>query len=399
MKFNIAKCMNSLSLALDFAESQYSNIHDNHSLKVCYLALQIAREMNLPLQEQKDLYTLSLLHDIGMTTAGMNFKEDNVSEFLRNHCIEGEKSIKSLLKIKNNSSVIKYHHEHYDGSGIFKKKGNEIPLLSQIIHFSHTLVTLFNLNQLEYYDRENIKTYALMNNNKLFSPHVIKTFMQLANKDSLWLDLEFKNTNDVLERISPSITCEYSWDDILKVSEVFMKIIDTKSQYTLNHTRGTSEKTAIMSSYYQIDPITQKKLKIAANFHDIGKLYISNQILDKPQKLNSYEMSEIHKHTYFTKLVLDGIPGFEDISNWASHHHEKLNGKGYPEKLTSNDLDFESRLLCIIDIYQALTERKPYRKSMPHNKAMKILYDMANQGQLDLNITISIDKVFKDILF
>ena len=148
-----------------------------------------------------------------------------------------------------------------------------------------------------------------------------------------------------------------------------------------------------MSDFYGFNTEKKLKLHITANLHDLGKLYISNSILEKPDKLDPVELSEIKKHSYFTKLVLGKIPGFEDISSWASNHHEKLNGSGYPENLTGKELDFESRLMGVVDICQALTEERPYREGLTQREATKIIRDMANSGLIDKQITIDVGNV------
>jgi len=175
-----------------------------------------------------------------------------------------------------------------------------------------------------------------------------------------------------------------------------MKIIDSKSKFTSNHSKGITEKVRLMSDYYNFDHDKKIKLNIATNLHDLGKLYITNAILEKPEKLNVFEFSEIKKHTYYTKLALNKIDGFEDIANWAGNHHEKLNGKGYPESLCADEIDFESRLVGVIDIYQALTEERPYRKGSSHKEAMKIIHSMADNGFIDKQITEDVDLILNE---
>ena len=96
--------------------------------------------------------------------------------------------------------------------------------------------------------------------------------------------------------------------------------------------------------------------------HDIGKLIVSNDILEKPGKLTEYEFAEMKDHAAATYRILSKIKGIPDIVEWAANHHEKLNGKGYPRALSEKDLSFEEQLMACIDIYQALTEKRPMRK-------------------------------------
>lgn len=393
MNFNISQCLEAFSLALDFAEMDYLKVTMHHSRKVAYISLNIGRAMNLSDEEVKDLYVLSLLHDNGLTLAALKLKKLDLLESLHEHCIEGEKNLESFPLYKRRENVILYHHEDYDGTGLFKISGEDIPIFSQIIHLADSLDRNFNLPRLESNKREEVIRYASKNKNILFSPIVVDIFLSISHKERFWLDLSFYNVTEVLNRIAPQIIYEYSWEDIIPISETFMNIIDSKSKFTCNHSKGISEKIRIMSDYYNF--VTEKKLKlyIAANLHDLGKLYLPNAILEKPDKLNAFEFSEIKRHTYYTKLALDKIDGFEDISSWAANHHEKLNGKGYPESLCADELDFESRLLGVIDIYQALTEERPYRRGLSHKETMKIIYSMANGGFIDNQIVRDIDNI------
>jgi len=393
MTFDMAKCLEAFSLALDFAEMDYFKINLNHSRRVAYISLTIGRAMDLSKDDQKDLYALSLLHDNGLTLAGLKSKK---YESMPEHCSEGEGNISFLPLLKRRENIIKYHHENCNGTGFFRISGEEIPLFSQIIHLSDFLDTDFDLPQLEPQKREEVKQYVVRNRNNFFSPAVVDAFISFSHKERFWADLPFYNVTEVLNRIAPQITYEYSWGDIIPISETFMKIIDSKSRFTYRHSRGITEKIGVMSDYYNFEKEKKQKLHIAANLHDLGKLYIPNSILEKPDKLDTFEFSEIKKHTYFTKLALDKIPNFEDISSWAANHHEKLNGRGYPESLTAKELDFESRLMGVIDIYQALTEERPYRKGLSHQETMKIIYGMARGGFIDNQIARDVDNVVGD---
>jgi HD-GYP domain-containing protein (c-di-GMP phosphodiesterase class II) len=199
-----------------------------------------------------------------------------------------------------------------------------------------------------------------------------------------------------LEKEIPEYSLELSFEEIHSVTNVLSKIIDSKSAYTQRHSQGLSEKVAIMSDFYDLDQEEKMKLIIAADLHDIGKLAVPNDILDKPDKLSDEEFSIIKKHPYYTRLALQGIKGFEDITQWASNHHEKLNGKGYPLGMEDRKLDFNSRLMTCLDIYQALTEERQYRKRLSHEKAIEILKSMVEDGFIDTKITKDIDLVFSD---
>ena len=105
--------------------------------------------------------------------------------------------------------------------------------------------------------------------------------------------------------------------------------------------------------------------------------------MDKPGRLTNGEFTIIKSHTYYTRLILEKIKGMKEISEWASNHHETLRGTGYPEGIGADMLSFESRIITVCDIYQALTEARPYREGMPKSKAMKIINSLVEKGDVD----------------
>ena len=100
-------------------------------------------------------------------------------------------------------------------------------------------------------------------------------------------------------------------------------------------------------------------------------------------------MVQLAKDAYSEKGVKE-----EEIQSWAALHHEKLNGKGYPFQMTGKDLNKQERLLCCIDIYQALTESRPYKDGFNHAKTMDIMNSMVAKGEIDKDITHDLDVCF-----
>lgn len=149
-----------------------------------------------------------------------------------------------------------------------------------------------------------------------------------------------------------------------------------------------------MADFYNFSSEKKQKLLIAANLHDLGKLAIPNAILDKPGRLTDEEFEIIKSHTYFTRVALEKIAGFEEITNWAANHHEKLDSNGYPFGFKGENLGFEERLMTCLDIYQALTEDRPYRAGMSHTQAIEILQRNASRNFIDKDIVSDIDNVF-----
>ena len=177
-------------------------------------------------------------------------------------------------------------------------------------------------------------------------------------------------------------------------ANLFAKIIDYKSEFTSRHSLGVAENAARLSTYLGDDEETVLKMYLAGALHDIGKVAIGNDILEKPGRLTDEEFSKMKNHAGYTYLILSQAEGMEDIRDWAALHHEKLDGTGYPFGKTADELNRQERIMACIDIYQALTESRPYKSGMTHEAACAILESMVQKGWIDGGITEQIRKCF-----
>lgn len=401
MIFNINEFLTAISFALDFVEMDILGVASNHSKRVACISSKIAKKLKLSEEEVFDLVSLALLHDNGASEkmlharlGGLGMDSLHSIESVRGHCIVGEKNIKNYPFLTPVDNVIYYHHENYDGTGFFNNKGENIPLMSQIIRLADAVELSFSLKDILTNTRQGLADFVEAQTGSLFSPRVAGAFLEVSKSPGFWLELKDEYINSSLRGGIPIFKREMSYSSIHSITEVFTRIIDSKSEYTRTHSSELSLRVKEMAEYYKKPKDEMYKLMIAADLHDIGKLAVSNSILDKPGRLDTYEFESILKHPFYTRVSLQKIKGFEDITEWASNHHEKLNGTGYPYMKTGLELDFNSRLIACLDIYQALKEERPYRKAMPHVRASAILGEMAEKGELDSKIVKDIDKVF-----
>ncbi|MCT4688539.1 HD-GYP domain-containing protein [Vallitalea sp.] len=401
MEINLNKLLLSLSYTLDFVEMDILGVTSNHSKRVAYIANTIGERLNMNKKERFDLVACCVLHDNGVTEYMLKEaaitntnKRKLVLENVKEHCIIGEENVTDYPFLTDVTNVIKYHHETYNGKGFFGKEKDEIPLMSQLIFLGDRLDNVFNLNNTDYPKICKINKYVKEQSGKLFSPIIVDTFLEVSKKSSFWLDLNNDFICNAISRTTPNINMTMSWEELEQVTKIFSLVIDNKSAFTLRHSQGLATKTETLGKYYKKDNIEILKLKIAANLHDLGKLAISNDIIDKNGKLDETEFYLIKQHSYFSRISLSSIDEFKDITEWACNHHEKLDGSGYPFGLTGDKLDFNSRLIMCLDIYQALMEERPYRKGLTHEKSMSILRNMVADGLIDGGIVDDIDIVF-----
>jgi HD-GYP domain-containing protein (c-di-GMP phosphodiesterase class II) len=392
--FELSKCLKAFSMMMDYAEMEYMGVHTNHSKRVAYISLCLGRTLGLSDRELNDLYIASILHDSGLTAGGLLRGTARYADrdIVYTHCVEGERNLASFPTMGTRGNVILHHHEEWNGSGPFGIRGEEIPFFSRLIHLADAVDVEFDLYHLPAEGRDRVRRFAEGERDVRFSREAADAFLAHSDTDRFWMDLSHVSISDVLTRVAPDRSTEVTWEEMHSISEIMMHIIDSKSEFTYRHSRGIGERTAAMCDYYVLSPERKRKLSIAAHLHDIGKLCIPNAILSKPGPLNAEEFETVKRHAYFTKLDLGLIPGLEEIARWAGNHHEKLNGAGYPERLKGDELEFESRLLGVVDVYQALTEDRPYRPGMPRAEALSILRGMADRGFLDSGIVSDVGR-------
>ncbi|MFZ5353197.1 MAG: HD domain-containing phosphohydrolase [Bacillota bacterium] len=399
---DLKKFISSISLGLDLAEactfrdrnrvydfevsipgfSVYSHNFASHSKKTALISMFIAKKLDYNDEKLDNIYISSFLHDIGAVDAFSSCHADK--GFIYEHCSFGSDILKKLPVDDKIPVYVKYHHEHYDGSGPYGLAGNEIPMESSIIHIADLFELMYRDDIPNIVQRKKIAGWFKEKSGRLFSPDVVDALLSAAESERFWLDIENINSDqDILDRIHPTIYAPVTVEKLMDIALVFAVIIDKKSTFTHQHSVGLTNHLSNFCSYLNYDEDKTAKMKIAGLLHDLGKLSVPEKILDKPGKLTVDEYTIIRSHTYYTKLILDKINGMELISKWASNHHETLRGTGYPEKLSSDELCTESRILAVCDIYQALTENRPYRPGMSKKDALTIIDNLVYQGDID----------------
>ena len=406
MVFDINEFLEAISNVLDVIETDIFGLPTNHSKRLSCITNRLACALNLSTEMQYDLAALSILHDNGASLKilhdnllGNAKAKQNIIESSKAHCRIGEDNISSFPFLTSPKNNILYHHEKFDGSGFFGLKGHEIPLMSQLINFADTLDLKFDLGHVYKNggNHEEISVFIKDHAGTHFAPDLTKIALPIFSENELWTNLSDENIDEVLKLAVPSYKREMSYKEIHDITKIFSHIIDAKSKFTMMHSSELTRLMSRMAKFYNIKGDEFWKLIIASDLHDLGKLGISNSILDKPGSLTDEEFSIIKKHPVTVKQNLEKVQGFREISEWAYNHHEKLNGTGYPRGIGADKLDFNSRLLACLDIYQALGEIRPYREAMTHDESIKTMRRMVDDGLIDPEITEDIVKHLQNI--
>jgi len=351
--------------------------------------------MDLNDDSLSDLAILSVLHDNALSRFQSEERKGSMNNF-GNHCIYGEQNLYSFPFKTDTKDAILYHHERPDGKGIFKMEIGDIPLYAKLIHFGDVFDLTFNPST-----KEKVTPYPIMiekvkaMTGEEFSPMVGKTFLKNIN-EPLYEKMTTNDVTEYLDKSVPHFIIDYPFSKIHGIVDLFATIVDYKSQSTTSHSLGVAKKAYALGQYYGFNEEKCEKLYMAGAFHDIGKMAINNSILEKPAKLTDSEYKTMKTHVHYSYEILKNIKGFDDICEWASSHHEKLNGKGYPFGKTADELSKEDRMMACIDIFQALSEDRSYKTSLPKEQVRQIMDKMVERNEIDGQITADLFNVFAD---
>ena len=414
MKLDLTDTLYALSFALDTVQEEMGEISNHHGKNVAFLSCIIGKYLKYDRDKLNDLVGLAILHDNAYTEyvreeyfngvfpdyetlkAKLMDTNDLREGFLKapKHCVVGERNIKLIPFNTDVTNVILYHHENADGSGPLGKKEDEVPEFSQIIHIADLMDVFFDLRAMSEYDFILALKKMTSYRGTLFSNKMVDALLNSLKYD----DISYLQTQGAIAYLKENVETEikdYSDDDIENICLFFSKIVDYKSSVTKKHSLDVALKCYEMATFYEFSDEKRIRFFFAGAMHDIGKLVISNEILEKPTTLTKEEMFVMMHHVDATNLILSGIKGIEDITEWASNHHERLNGSGYPRGLREFELSFEDKLLQAIDVYVALREVRGYKPSFTHSEAIDEMLSMVAKGLLDRSIVLDINHVFE----
>jgi len=162
----------------------------------------------------------------------------------------------------------------------------------------------------------------------------------------------------------------------------FNQLLDLKDLNTGVHSTRLAEWGMRVGQELGLSDSVLQDLEIAALLHDIGKVGIPDAILRKPGKLEPEEYALMKKHPEYGWAVLRMLPGFERAALDILHHHESFDGTGYPAGLKANEVPIVSRIVSVIDAFDAMVSSRPYRKGLPHEEAVRRLI-VASGTQFD----------------
>ncbi len=415
---SLPELVGAFSYALDLTEGQPAG----HCIRACWIGMHVGKQIGLAVSELDDLYYTILLKDLGCssnaaricelyqaddrafkqgyktvgtglaatihfiaakTARGAPWRQraaaignivkngDSIAqELIVSRCTRGADIARQLRFSERVAEGIYRLDEHWDGSGRpGRLQGAAIPVAAQIALLGQ-IADVFHGHAGA---NAAIDEIARRSGNWI-SPALATAFAKVAADERFWSALASPFLEARLATLAPRDTVERVDDDFLDdIAAAFGQVVDAKSPFTAGHSTRVAELTVAIGKEMGVPTSRLRWLHRGALLHDIGKLGVSNAILDMPGPLDDADWVEMRDHAAHTRRILGRIGVMQDLAPIAAAHHERLDGTGYPLGLTERDISRDTRIITICDIYDALTADRPYRAAMTVAAAMAII--------------------------
>jgi HD-GYP domain-containing protein (c-di-GMP phosphodiesterase class II) len=410
----LSEVLGALSYALDITEGE----PPGHAQRSCLIGMRLAKELRLDGTARSDLFYALLLKDAGCTAnaarmaalfgaddhglkrsgkrvdwarpvpaflwsvgavapgQGVRARVDRLlaikeegevtRSLMQARCDRGAEIARLIGLTDATAEAIRALDEHWDGRGQpHGLRGEEIPLLGRILCLAQTAEIFHAAGGVRA-----AWAVARRRSGGWFDPTLVEALGAIRGDAAFWRSLAEADAS-AWEPADRLLTADDARLD--RIAYAFAGVIDAKSPWTYRHSDRACVIVLGLADALGSEEDELSDLRRAALLHDVGKLAVSNRILDKPGRLTDAEFAKVREHPLVTARVLDRIPGLRHLSPVAAAHHERLDGGGYPHGLTAAELTTPMRLLMVADVYEALTSERPYRKAMTSDRALEVL--------------------------
>lgn len=395
-RINYNDLLLSLSKILDLTCAGLTPHHE----RVAFIASRLAEPMGLDNAERQKLLYASLVHDIGAVSELRETARLKAFDYedTYKHCERGYQLLKGVPLGEDIAEIILSHHDKWEGENKTGLSGESIPPCSRLIYLADRVEISIKEGQNILDQVEGIVSYIDKHTKGYFMPEAVECLKEIAEEEALWLTLTSGAIKEAIHEQLGLLVKTIEIDDLISLGHVYAKLVDDKSKFTYRHSTKVSIASYELAKRLGLCELELKQTQLAGLLHDVGKLFVPEEIIEKPFGLSPLEFNYIKAHPYYTQYVLTPVPDFQNtVIPWASQHHESLDGKGYPFHLDSRSLSLGSRMLCISDVFIALTEDRPYRKALPKERVIDILKGKVESKKLDGDIANLLCRDFDDI--
>jgi HD-GYP domain-containing protein (c-di-GMP phosphodiesterase class II) len=350
-----------------------------HGPRMAHLARYLAVRMGLSRTEVSEILFAGILADLGMIGMAEEAWERPTPRLdpqararVVMHPARSEAIVRSIPYLERLGPLLKHHHERWDGDGYPSGlREKEIPLGAQILRIADTVCALeewrphrpdLPADQVRQIVRDSI--------NAEFAPEIAKLYLDLAQKDEI-PDFHHKVfQRHLADAASVLLPREVSPLSSEKLLEILAQLIDAKDPYTAGHSRRVAMLSVAVANRLGLDDQFRLSLWAAGYLHDLGKVSVPLRILTKDGPLEPDERRSVEAHSSLGARILESIPTLRHLAPGARYHHERWDGRGYPEGIGGDRIPLVAQILAVSDAYDAMTSRRSYRNSRSHDEAI-----------------------------
>lgn len=362
-----------------------------HGKRVGVMAAECAKAVGWPADEVRFVFDLGLLHDIGVSSTATH--QHLVSEFdwcgSQDHAEAGYQLLRGFPPLARMALPIRHHHTRWDAliAGGVPKHVSALANLILLVDRADAIAGAYHSCHGALRHRADIQREIVRRRGSYFDPCWVDAFLRASAREAFWLQLESRALGNYrTEMLSAGSAYLASDAEFRSLAEIFARIVDAKSPFTVRHSRGVARVARRLAELLGVSADRCDKLEVAGLLHDLGKLRVPDQILEKPGKLTEDESLVMRCHSFETLQILHQVQGFEDIATWAAHHHEEPGGGGYPFGIDAAQLPLESRILRVADIFQAMVQDRPYRTGLDLAAVCRFMTELQVGGRVDADI-------------
>jgi HD-GYP domain-containing protein (c-di-GMP phosphodiesterase class II) len=358
-----------------------------HSLRVGYLALRLAEELGLPAAARRELALAGLLHDVGAFSLGermdiLEFEERSPG----NHARAGAVLLRSFPPFAPLAPLVEFHHfpwEHGEGRDCC---GVAVPEGAHLLHLADRTAVLLETAAPALGQVPRICETVAACGGARFVPAQVEALRRLGRRDFVWLDVASDSMEPALRDLVSGGDLDLDLGGLLAFARFLCRLIDFKSEFTATHSSGVAAVASGLARLVGLSPPECVRFEIAACLHDLGKMAVPLEVLEKPGGLDAAEWGVMRTHVYYTHQVLSPLAALGDMVAWGALHQERLDGSGYPFGVGAEAIPFGARIMAVADVFTGITENRPYRAGMPEGEARRVLGEMAAKNQLDARL-------------
>lgn len=355
-------CIKNVMVSLIKSIDSFNYLLKDHHRRTAIIAYQLGNIYGLDKHRMDDLVLAASLHDIGALYVSERDQLIQADvENPRDHELNGAKMLEDFAPFASIAKIIGRHHIKYENVLLGLVDASEVPLESYFLHLADRVDVLL----LKYgNDHSRVIEEIKSRFGTIFAPFLLDTFIKATSNIEFWATISFDSYHDLLMRSLDDAHYDIDAEGIESLARLFAHIIDFRSPWTTRHSETVSLLAYRLGQLMGFPEDICWELKISGYLHDIGKIAIPVELINKPGKLTPEEFERVKNHVVYSTLILSPISEFENIVSLVSNHHEKRDRSGYPLKPKEELLYLQTDVLSFADIFSALSENRPYRMGM-----------------------------------